>query len=111
MGSMNSPKQDRLEKIAPSKPSEPSENTGSNGAIAGMCVLLVVAVLLVFGQTLRHEFLNFDDDQYFYSNPQVQAGLTWNGVIWAFRTTDARNWHPLTWLSLMFDVELFGTGC
>ena len=110
MGSMNSPKQDRLEKIAPSKPSEPSENTGSNGAIAGMCVLLVVAVLLVFGQTLRHEFLNFDDDQYFYSNPQVQAGLTWNGVIWAFRTTDASNWHPLTWLSLMFDVELFGTG-
>jgi tetratricopeptide (TPR) repeat protein len=107
---MNSPKQDRLENIATSKPSELSKSTGSNGAIAGMCVLLVVAVLLVFGQTLRHEFLNFDDDQYFYSNPQVQAGLTWNGVIWAFRTTDASNWHPLTWLSLMLDVELFGTG-
>jgi Tfp pilus assembly protein PilF len=107
---MNSFKQDQLENIATSKPSEPSKSTGSNGAIAGMCVLLAVTVFLVFGQTLRYDFVNYDDDQYFYANPQVQHGLTWSGVAWAFQTTYAANWHPLTWLSLMLDVEVFGAG-
>ena len=72
--------------------------------------MLVVAVLLVFGQTLRHQFVNYDDDQYFFSNPHVQAGLTPADTAWAFQTTYASNWHPLTWLSFMLDVELFGTG-
>jgi protein O-mannosyl-transferase len=85
-------------------------SSNSRGAIVGICVLLVLAVLLVFGQTLRHQFLNYDDDQYFSANPRVQAGLTWNGLAWAFQTTHASNWHPLTWLSLMLDAELFGPG-
>lgn len=76
----------------------------------GVCVLLVVAVFLVFGQTLRHGFVNYDDDQYFYSNLHVKAGLTWSGVMWAFQTGYASNWHPLTWLSLMLDAQLFGPG-
>jgi Tfp pilus assembly protein PilF len=76
----------------------------------GTCVLLAVAVLVVFGPVLRHEFVNYDDDQYICSNPHVQAGLTWRGAIWAFRTGDTGNWHPLTWLSLMLDVDLFGSG-
>jgi tetratricopeptide (TPR) repeat protein len=78
--------------------------------VPAVCVLLAVAVLLVFGQTLRHEFVNYDDDQYFSSNSHVQHGLTRGGVAWAFRTMLASNWHPLTWLSLMLDVELFGPG-
>lgn len=69
-----------------------------------------MAALLVFSHTLRHEFVNYDDDQYFYANPHVQSGLTWHGIMWAFRTGHASNWHPLTWLSLMLDAELFGTG-
>jgi Flp pilus assembly protein TadD len=76
----------------------------------GICVLLVVAVFLVFGQTLRHDFINYDDEDYFYANPHVKAGLTWSGVTWAFRTGYAANWHPLTWLSLMCDAQLFGPG-
>jgi tetratricopeptide (TPR) repeat protein len=82
----------------------------SKNSVLVVCILLVLAVFLVFGQTLRHEFVNYDDDQYFYSNPQVRAGLTWRGVIWAFETPYADNWHPLTWLSLMLDAQLFGTG-
>lgn len=70
----------------------------------------MLAVLLVYGQTLRYQFLNYDDDQYFSANPQVQGGLTWNDLSWAFRTTHTGNWHPLTWLSLMLDRELFGPG-
>ncbi len=76
----------------------------------GVCVLLVLAVLLVFGQTVQYQFLNYDDDQYFSANPRVQAGLTWSGLTWAFQTMYAANWHPLTWLSLMLDAKLFGTG-
>jgi tetratricopeptide (TPR) repeat protein len=72
--------------------------------------MLVAAVFLVFGQTLRHDFVNYDDDQYFYSNPHVKGGLAWSGVAWAFQTGYASNWHPLTWLSLMLDAQLFGTG-
>jgi len=69
-----------------------------------------MAVFIVFGQTLRYGFVNYDDDQYFYSNSHVKAGLTWHGVIWAFQTEYASNWHPLTWLSLMLDAQLFGAG-
>ncbi|MGA3163238.1 MAG: tetratricopeptide repeat protein [Verrucomicrobiota bacterium] len=87
-------------------------STGLNGkaAVAGICVLLAVAVFLVFGQTLRYDFVNYDDDVYFSSNPHVQAGLTWPGALWAFTTGYDGIWHPLTWLSLMLDVDLFGTG-
>ncbi len=75
-----------------------------------VCVLLAVVVLCVFGWSLRHDFVNFDDDQYFYANPYVQSGLTCNGVLWASHSGYAGNWFPLTWLSLMLDAELFGTG-
>lgn len=69
---------------------------------------LVAAVWFVFGQTYTHGFLNYDDGEYVYQNPQVLAGVTWPGVLWAFTHTYAANWHPLTWLSHMLDVQLFG---
>ena len=72
-------------------------------------MLLAVVVALVFCQTLRHEFVYYDDGQYIFTNPHVETGLTWNNAKWAFQVTYADNWHPLTWLSLMLDVELFGT--
>src|ERR1039457_2059402 len=76
----------------------------------GICVLLAVVVALVFCQTIWHEFVDYDDGQYFFANPHVETGLSCNNATWAFQTTYASNWHPLTWLSLMLDVELFGTG-
>src|SRR5678816_2797718 len=53
-------------------------------------------------------FVEVDDPAYVYENPHVRAGLTWVGVAWAFTTGHAANWHPVTWLSHMLDVELFG---
>ncbi len=53
-------------------------------------------------------FIGFDDPRYITSNEEVRAGLTARSVAWAFTTTHAYNWHPLTWLSHMTDVELFG---
>jgi tetratricopeptide (TPR) repeat protein len=75
-----------------------------------ICVLLAAATLAVFWPVTGCDFVNYDDPDYFFSNVHVRAGLTWNGVAWAFRTVHASNWHPLTWLSLMLDAELFGKG-
>jgi len=73
-----------------------------------VCLLLLVATLTVYGQVVRHEFVNLDDDGYVYENSHVQAGLTGKGVVWAFSTMCEGNWHPVTWLSHMLDCELFG---
>ncbi len=69
---------------------------------------LVLITLLLYWPVHRYEFLNFDDTDYVTKNPIVQAGLTVKGVFWAFQTTYASNWHPLTWLSHMLDCELYG---
>lgn len=70
---------------------------------------LGVGTALVFAQVVEHEFLSYDDDEYVTANAHVQRGLSWEGVAWALSSTEAANWHPLTWLSHMLDVELFGS--
>ncbi|HKE10833.1 MAG TPA: hypothetical protein VKE73_04610, partial [Myxococcota bacterium] len=69
---------------------------------------LVAAVLLAFSGVLKNGFVNFDDPLYVTGNPVTQQGLSPSTVAWAFTTGFAANWHPLTWLSVMLDVELFG---
>jgi tetratricopeptide (TPR) repeat protein len=71
-------------------------------------LLLVVAIWAVYWQVGNHQFVNYDDGRYILENPHVRVGLTWQGFIWAFNSAYASNWHPLTWLSHMLDVQLFG---
>ena len=73
-------------------------------------LLLAASTLAVFWPVVHCDFLNYDDPDYFTANPHVQTGLTPANVAWAFTTEPASNWHPLTWLSLMLDVELSGSG-
>jgi len=77
-------------------------------AVPAVCVFLAAIVWFVFGQTLHHAFVNYDDQDYVYENPIVQKGLTWDGFRWAFTHVAASNWHPLTWISHMLDCELYG---
>src|ERR1039457_221194 len=70
-------------------------------------LLLVVATLLVYRPVNGHPFLNFDDALYVTDNPQVQSGLDWQIVKWAFTTYAADNWHPLTWISHAIDCQIF----
>ena len=70
--------------------------------------VLILSTLLVFWQVHNFSFVNYDDSDYIYENPHVLNGLTGDGVIWAFTTNRSANWHPLTWLSLMLDCQLFG---
>jgi protein O-mannosyl-transferase len=69
---------------------------------------LAVLTLAAYWQVSRLDFVIMDDVVYVSHNPVVEKGLTWEGVRWAFITDDAANWHPLTWLSHMCDVGLFG---
>src|SRR5437870_1145691 len=73
-----------------------------------LCLLLVAITWLVFGQTIEHDFVNFDDHVYVYDNPVISRGLTVDGLIGAFTHSHARNWHPLTTISHMLDCQLYG---
>jgi len=68
---------------------------------------LAVATLAVFARACNNEFVNYDDPQYVTDNPHVLGGLSLDGIAWAFTSTEVLNWHPLTWLSLQFDRELY----
>ena len=76
--------------------------------VAAVCVVVVLACVAIYGQTLSHEFLHFDDDLYVMDNPQVQAGLHLQSIGWAFVTEDAHYFHPLTWMSHMLDCSVYG---
>ncbi len=69
---------------------------------------LVFAVFALYAQTAGHEFVGYDTGPYLTDNPHVRGGLSLENLGWALTSFDAANWHPLTWLSHMLDVELFG---
>jgi tetratricopeptide (TPR) repeat protein len=73
-----------------------------------VAAVLAALTLAVFAPTRHFGFLSWDDPSYVTENAHVLEGLTWRGVVWAFTTGEAANWHPLTWLSHMVDVQLFG---
>ncbi len=84
--------------------------TGFRGRTRIIAVSLFLAAisLAVFGQTIRYDFVNFDDDLYVYNAPAIQAGLTRQGIALAFTSQHARNWHPLATISHMLDCQLYG---
>jgi Tfp pilus assembly protein PilF len=76
--------------------------------IVGIYLLLGGLSLAIFGQIIRYDFVNFDDDLYVYNTPAIRAGLTIKGIASAFTSPHARNWHPLTTISHMLDCQLYG---
>ena len=73
-------------------------------------LLLIALPITVYWQVTGHGFIDFDDPGYVRDNPYVHGGLTGEGIKWAFTTNAEANWHPLTWLSLMLDAELYPGG-
>ena len=82
--------------------------SGSGKLVLLVCVFLAVITWIVFGQTLSHGFINYDDPDYVVENAEVTKGLTLHGIGWAFTHSHVHNWHPLTTISHMVDCQLFG---
>jgi protein O-mannosyl-transferase len=77
--------------------------------LAMISLALAVLVIALYLPALRNGFVNYDDPDYVTHNANVLQGLNWENVKWAFGTNNpAANWHPLTWLSHMLDVQIFG---
>ena len=102
----NDPRRQRA--VADSKrlPASNERSSHSRYAPVAVSVLLLLGVGLVFGQTVRFEFFNLDDNEYVYENHAVQKGLTWAGSSGPSVTRPLWQWTPLTVLSLMADAQL-----
>jgi Tfp pilus assembly protein PilF len=82
--------------------------TNRSWLIIGVCMFLTVLTWVVFGQTLWHDFINYDDPRYVYENTRITSGLSLSGIAWAFSHIHSMNWHPLTTISHMLDCQLYG---
>ena len=72
-----------------------------------LALLLIVATVALYQPVKHYPFITFDDRDYIARNFQIQSGLHWDTVQWAFTSFYASNWHPLTWLSHALDCQLF----
>jgi len=87
------------------KPDKSQMTVTPAGAV---CLFLLTAILWVYWPVTDHGFINLDDPDYVTDNRHVRSGLTRENLIWAISATHSGNWHPLTWMSHMLDVEIFG---
>jgi Tfp pilus assembly protein PilF len=76
------------------------------GALVAAALILLTAA--IFAPLRGAPFLEMDDGQYVFENGVVRQGLSWTTLRWAFTSTEASNWHPVTWVSHLLDVRLFG---
>jgi protein O-mannosyl-transferase len=102
-----STQEDRSAKVSGPRPLDPKPPFSSREQTLLVMLLLVASTLLLYRPVLHHQFVMYDDVLYLVQNGHVQNGLTWDNVRWALTATTAENWHPLTWLSHMTDVQLF----
>ena len=80
----------------------------SRWKLVAVCVGLAVVTWFVFAQTLRYDFVNYDDPQYVYQNTRITSGISFDNVGWAFSHIHSENWHPLTTITHMLDCQLSG---
>ncbi|HEY3760453.1 MAG TPA: tetratricopeptide repeat protein [Verrucomicrobiae bacterium] len=101
---------DKQPKVSDRLPEIERQLSGANErwAVLAVCIFLAVIILAVYGQTLRYEFVNYDDNVYVYGNPAVTNGLTPKGISTAFRHGELDNWVPLTAVSHMLDCQIYG---
>jgi len=73
-----------------------------------ICLLLALITLALYWPATHFDFINYDDPDYIIYNPPIQHGITGAALVWAFTTSHASNWHPLTWVSHTVDCALYG---
>jgi protein O-mannosyl-transferase len=75
---------------------------------AWICACLFVLTWVIYAQTLRYDFVNYDDPRYVYQNTRITSGISVANVAWAFSHIHSENWHPLTTITHMLDCQLHG---
>jgi tetratricopeptide (TPR) repeat protein len=85
-----------------------SSDASPRTPILWIYLALFAATLAVYSQTVRFDFINYDDPDYITANPHVREGITVDGIEWALTSGEGANWFPVTRLSHMLDVQLFG---
>ena len=93
---------------SPSPRRDSSSPDSSQSAAAKIAVALCLLTFLIFLPVVNCEFIDYDDDVFVTDNRYVAPGVTWEGVKWAFTSADIDYWRPLSWLSHMLDLEVFG---
>lgn len=73
-----------------------------------IAIALTVSCLAVYSQVIGFDFINIDDRPFVYENPMVLSGLNPKSIWWAITAFHAGNWNPVTWISHMLDVTMFG---
>jgi protein O-mannosyl-transferase len=73
-----------------------------------LSIVLFLGTLILYSPAFNSAFVNYDDPAYVTANSHVLQGLSWSNVAWAFTATVEANWHPVTWISHMADVQFFG---
>ncbi len=71
-------------------------------------IVIILVTLSVYLPVNDFDFVNYDDDMYVLHNPRVLKGLTFKNILWSPTAIEAFNWHPLTWISHMTDIQVFG---
>ncbi len=72
-----------------------------------LCFLLAAVTIALYSPVIQYSFIAWDADDLVTGNLHIQGGLGWSTIKWAFTSTEASNWHPLTWLSHALDYQLF----
>ena len=86
------------------EPSQPRLDRGQ--LLIGLALVALTAA--AYTSVLQAPFIHYGTDQLVTNNPDLRLGLSFAGIRWAFTTTLLGSWHPLTWLSLLADYQLFG---
>ncbi len=86
----------------------PTEGAAPARRVRWIAFALFVGTLLLFGRAIGHDFVNYDDPDYVTANAHVRAGLSFETMRWAMTSGEASNWHPVTWMSHLLDVTMFG---
>src|SRR5512136_2145499 len=82
--------------------------SGKDRKLVFITLAFAALIIIVYTPLLGSDFINYDDPSYVTANSHVKEGLSIDSIGWAFSTFYFYNWHPLTWVSHMLDVQLFG---
>ncbi|MGD0730112.1 MAG: tetratricopeptide repeat protein [Terracidiphilus sp.] len=109
MSRARTPAKTRAERRNSAHPKAPSREPrpAARGLNAALAALLAAVTIALYSPVIGHSFLVLDDHDYVTANPHIHEGLSWHTIKWAFTSTEAANWHPLTWLSHALDYQLF----